>query len=108
MPDHEDQGRPVKDHTEISDITDWLAGHLAALLDVPAADIDTTVPLDALGVTSMEEVALTGALEEQYGLTIPLTDVRRHPSVESLCAHLNGLVAQHPNEALSSTGEGAA
>ncbi|MFG2664534.1 acyl carrier protein [Streptomyces sp. NPDC048387] len=98
----------MKDRTEMPDITDWLTGHLAALLDVPAADIDTTVPLDALGVTSMEEVALTVALEEQCGLTIPLIEVRRHPSVESLCAHLNGLVAQHPTEAPSSTGEGEA
>ncbi|MFI5617891.1 acyl carrier protein [Streptomyces sp. NPDC051567] len=72
------------------EITDWLTGHLAALLEVPAEEIDVTAPLDSLGVTSMEEVAITAELEARYGVALPVADMRRHPTVESLAGHLTG------------------
>ncbi|WP_327255836.1 acyl carrier protein [Streptomyces sp. NBC_01244] len=73
------------------EIADWLTGHLAALLEVATADIDPAVPLDALGVTSMEEVLITAELERRYGVAIPVADLRRHPTVESLSAYITGL-----------------
>ncbi|MEU9097333.1 acyl carrier protein [Streptomyces sp. NPDC048361] len=70
------------------EIRHWLTGHIAALLEVAAQDIDPDMPLDALGVTSMEEVIITADLESRYGVTLPLADMRRHPSIEALAAHL--------------------
>ncbi|MFF4369487.1 acyl carrier protein [Streptomyces sp. NPDC001594] len=80
------------------EITHWLTGRLATLLEVPTQEIDTTVPLDALGVTSMEEVMITSELEQRYGLALPVTEMRRHPSVDMLCIHLHSLTTQSPKE----------
>jgi acyl carrier protein len=76
-----------------SEITDWLTGRLAALLQIPATDIEPAVPLDALGVTSMEEVIITADLEAQYALKLAVPDLRRHPSIEALAAHISLLAA---------------
>lgn len=75
------------------EIADWLTGRLADLLEIPVEDVDVTVPLDLLGVSSMEEVEITASLETQYGLTLPVTEMRRHPTVESLCGYIAGLMA---------------
>ncbi|MFI8275537.1 acyl carrier protein [Streptomyces sp. NPDC085929] len=70
-------------------IAAWLTGHLAALLEVPAEAIDPHTPLDALGITSMEEVMITADLETRYDLVLPLTDVRRHPTIDDLSAYVS-------------------
>ncbi|MFD9337629.1 phosphopantetheine-binding protein [Streptomyces sp. NPDC060028] len=70
------------------EIRHWLTGHLAALLEVATQDIDPQTPLDALGVTSMEEVIITADLEARYGVTLPIADMRRHPSIDALAAHI--------------------
>ncbi|WP_051969189.1 acyl carrier protein [Kitasatospora azatica] len=77
--------------TDPEEIVQWLTGRLAELLEMPVADIDVTVPLDALGVTSMEEAVITGDLEARYGLVVPVADLRRHPTVESLGSYLADL-----------------
>lgn len=71
-----------------AEVTHWLTGHLAGLLEVTAADIDPTVPLDALGITSMEEVMITADLEARYAVTVPVADMRRHPTVAALSGHI--------------------
>lgn len=72
-------------------ITHWLTGHLAALLEVPEEDIDCALPLDALGVTSMEEVTITADLEARFGVRLPVAEMRRHPTVEALASHITAL-----------------
>ncbi|MFF1794033.1 acyl carrier protein [Kitasatospora sp. NPDC058263] len=81
------------------DVAEWLTRHLAALLEIPAEEIEPTVPLDALGVSSLEEQTLTADLEARYGLALPLADMRRHPTVAALSAHLAGLAAAHDGNA---------
>ncbi|MBV6699941.1 acyl carrier protein [Kitasatospora aureofaciens] len=76
--------------TDPAEMAAWLTGRLAELLELAPEEIDVTVPLDGLGVTSMEEVTVVAELEERYGLTIPVADLRRHPTVEALCSHLAG------------------
>ncbi|MEV7441299.1 acyl carrier protein [Streptomyces sp. NPDC091204] len=74
---------------EPSEIADWLAGHLATLLNVPSQDMDPQLPLDALGITSMEEVILTADLEQRYGISLPIPDMRRHPTIEGLSRYIH-------------------
>ncbi|MEV7524364.1 acyl carrier protein [Streptomyces sp. NPDC091371] len=77
------------------EIRQWLTGHIAALLEVAPQDIDPDTPLDALGVTSMEEVIITADLEARYGVALPLADMRRHPTIEALSTHITGHTAAH-------------
>ncbi|MER6256209.1 acyl carrier protein [Streptomyces sp. NPDC001584] len=74
--------------TDSAEITHWLTSHLAGLLDVPAADLDATMPLDALGITSMEEVMITADLEARYAVPVPIADMRRHPTIEALSGYI--------------------
>ncbi|MGW2587514.1 acyl carrier protein [Streptomyces virginiae] len=74
--------------TDPAEITRWLTGHLAGLLEVSAANIDPTAPLDALGITSMEEVMITAELEARYAVTVPVADMRRHPTVAALAGYI--------------------
>ncbi|GAB2701270.1 acyl carrier protein [Kitasatospora kifunensis] len=83
------------DPADPSDVADWLTRRLAALLEIPAEEIEPTVPLDALGVSSLEEVTITADLEARYGLALPITDLRRHPTILALSAHLAGLPTAH-------------
>lgn len=76
------------DSTSPTEVADWLTHRLAALLEFPAEEIEPTVPLDALGVSSLEEATLTADLETRYGLALPLTDLRRHPTILALSAHV--------------------
>ncbi|MEY9949856.1 acyl carrier protein [Kitasatospora sp. GAS1066B] len=82
-----------------ADVAGWLTLRLAALLEIPAEEIEPTVPLDALGVSSLEEQMLTADLEARYGLALPLTDMRRHPTIAALSAHLADLAAAHDRNA---------
>ncbi|MCT9091621.1 acyl carrier protein [Streptomyces sp. ASQP_92] len=86
---------------DLPEVTQWLTSRLATLLEVPTQEIDTEGPLDALGVTSMEETMIASELEQRYGLLLPVSEMRRHPSVDLLCAHLRDLAAANPAQGSS-------
>ncbi|MEU9194569.1 acyl carrier protein [Streptomyces hundungensis] len=77
--------------TDPQEIADWLTAHLADLTHTSAEEIDATAPLDTFGVTSLEEVEIIVQLEARYGLALPVTELRRHPSIEAFGTYLTDL-----------------
>ncbi|MGW6687018.1 acyl carrier protein [Streptomyces sp. NPDC054961] len=91
----------MTDSTDSAEITHWLTSHLAGLLEVPASDLDPTMPLDALGITSMEEVMITADLEARYAVTVPIADMRRHPTIEALSSYISSRMEAAPHDRIA-------
>ncbi|MER6199773.1 acyl carrier protein [Streptomyces sp. NPDC001586] len=91
----------MTDPTDSAEITHWLTSHLASLLEVPASDLDPTLPLDALGITSMEEVMITANLEARYAVTVPIADMRRHPTIAALSGYISSRMQTAPHDRIA-------
>lgn len=70
----------------------WMVEHLARHTARAAGAIDVDAPFDALGLDSMEAVALTGELELQFAVRIDPTALWDHGTLRALAAHVAGVL----------------
>ncbi len=70
------------------DVVRWLAGEIAAVLDLPADRLDPARPLDAYGVNSLMIPRVTLRLERALGVRVPAAALFEHPTLAALAAHL--------------------
>ena len=75
-----------------SEIRDWCIGHIAAMLERPAGDIDPDVRFARLGLDSATMINLIVAAEEWLGIEIDPDSIYQHRTVNALSAHLATLV----------------
>ncbi len=75
----------------------WLVEWVARTTDVPASQIDADRPLQEVGLSSREAVALAADLSELLGRTLAPTTLWQHPSVNGIVAALfaEGSAAAH-------------
>ncbi len=72
----------------------WLIEAVARQLELPAHTIDRQAPFSSYGLSSRGSVQLVGELEQWLGRDdLSPTLLWEHPSVQALCAHLEG---RHP------------
>ena len=69
-------------------IQEWLIVKFAALLGMPASEIDVHMSLDNYGLGSLQAVSLTGDLEDWLELQLPATLLWDYTSINSLANHL--------------------
>ncbi|OBK35451.1 hypothetical protein A5658_08640 [Mycobacterium sp. 1245111.1] len=74
----------------------WLATQLADMLDIPATEIDTSLPFAHYGLDSVRAVRLTATLAEHVGQELSPTLPYEYPTIDALCAHLTEDVAAEP------------
>ena len=75
-------------------IQDWLLTKVAEALAVDAAAIDVRESLATYGLGSVAAVSLTGDLETWLRLEVSPTLVWEYPTIESLAARLDEMLAE--------------
>ncbi|MBD2418965.1 acyl carrier protein [Anabaena cylindrica FACHB-243] len=69
-------------------IKNWLVFYLSKLLLVNHNEINTHLPLEYYGITSLEALRLTHAMEVWLGYRLSLELVYKYPTVEVLAQYL--------------------
>jgi acyl carrier protein len=77
----------------VDTLRDWLVDRVAGYREVPAAEIDPTVPLAELGLDSVYALSLCGEIEDSWGLETEPTVAWDHPTIDALAGHLHGELA---------------
>jgi thioester reductase-like protein len=67
-----------------------IAGVIAETLRIPVDVVAPNESFAALGMDSLAAIELTAAIEDELGVELPLTAVHEYPSLESLCAFIEG------------------
>lgn len=70
---------------------DWLVQRLAALLDLPAAEIPVDVPFAGLGLSSLQAVELSDHLQRWAGVELSPTAAYDYPSIADIAGHVAAL-----------------
>ncbi len=81
-------------------LRDWLVEKVAALLELPAAEIDPHAPLQSLGLDSLAAVTLSGELSDHLHRPVEPTIVYSHPTIAALTAHFSAETATPPAPAM--------
>ena len=69
-------------------IEDWLQTSVAAMLKLPAADVDCNYSLARLGIDSLMSLELLHAIEDGAGVVLPLAEFLESPSLKQLAARV--------------------
>ncbi|MCP3144577.1 condensation domain-containing protein [Pyxidicoccus xibeiensis] len=84
----------------------WLRSRLARALSMPAAALESTRPLTALGLDSIHAVELKGALEEELGVSVPVSLLLEGVHLDALTARALAEL-RHPTAVLPPLEAGA-
>lgn len=71
-----------------AELENWLLTEVATQTERPMAEIDPDLPFAALGLDSTVVIALTGEMEDKWGLEIDPTLVFEYPSIARLLDYL--------------------
>jgi acyl carrier protein len=74
-------------HTE-KQIRDRLVREVAEIAVIPVDRVDIREPFASYNIASIEAVELVGKLESWLGLTLDVTLMWDHPTIETLAGHL--------------------
>jgi len=75
-------------------ISDWLVESVAELLRLPADEVRTDVPFNALGLSSIQTVELSDRLQRWAGVELSPTAAYDYPAIDDISAHVAGLAAE--------------
>ncbi|WP_343708735.1 SDR family NAD(P)-dependent oxidoreductase [Mycobacterium sp.] len=87
---------PAHAAPDAGELAAWLATQLSELLDLPRADVDTSLPFAHYGLDSVQAVRLTAALAEHVGQDLSPTLPYEYPTIDTLCAYLTDGTAADP------------
>lgn len=73
--------------TELA-LRNWLIGHLATRVDIPAAEIDPTRTFEEYGLDSRVAIQVTGALEKVVERRLSPSLLYDFQSIDALAGHL--------------------
>lgn len=68
----------------------WLLEEIGRTLDKSPQELDPRLPFASLGLDSPAAVALTGDLEEHWGVEVDPTLIFEYPSIQRLLDYLEG------------------
>jgi acyl carrier protein len=81
-----------------AEIEAWLIEQVAAILSVPADEVDPTETFDSFGLASRDAVSLSGDLEDYLQQRLSPTLLYQYPTIRALAAHLAAPAAAAPAE----------
>ncbi len=73
---------------DASTIESWLKDRISKELKVSPAEVDIATPFDDMGLDSLAVLTTTGDLAEWLDRPLEAETLFRHPTIESLSAHL--------------------
>jgi acyl carrier protein len=77
----------------LAPITHWLTDRVAGHLDLPAEDVDPTIPLTTMGMDSVVAVNLCGEIEDRWQMPVDPTLVYDYPAIAQIARFLAGAIA---------------
>jgi acyl carrier protein len=69
-------------------IQQWLVSNIAQTIEVNPLELDVREPFTSFGLTSLDELGLSGDLENWLGIKIPPTITWDYPTIVSLSVYL--------------------
>ncbi|GAA2772750.1 MULTISPECIES: acyl carrier protein [Kitasatospora] len=73
----------------------WLSEYISELLDIAVEEVDSDIPLAALGVDSATTLVLAADLGAKLRRKVRPSEILEHPTIAELAGHL---AAQTPAE----------
>jgi polyketide synthase 13 len=92
--DTDNSGNPVSDvpakKTEMTvpELRQWLREWVGKAVGRPAHEIDESVPMVELGLSSRDAVAMAADIEDVTGVTLSVAVAFQHPTIESLATRI--------------------
>jgi polyketide synthase 13 len=92
--DTDNSGNPVSDvpakKTEMTvpELRQWLREWVGKAVGRPADEIDESVPMVELGLSSRDAVAMAADVEDMTGVTLSVAVAFQHPTIESLATRI--------------------
>jgi acyl carrier protein len=84
----------------------WLVMNTSEALEIDPATMDTDGNLEELGLDPLQGMCIAGYLEEWLGFKIPATVLEDHPTIESACDYIIGLIPESDRGLYSSVASG--
>jgi acyl carrier protein len=81
------------------EIEAWLTEQVAAILSVPADEVDPTETFDSFGLASRDAVSLSGDLEDYLQRRLSPTLLYQYPTIRALSEYLAAPAAEQPKPA---------
>ncbi|MEO9329222.1 polyketide synthase Pks13 [Gordonia aurantiaca] len=72
----------------VDELRDWLRDWVSQATGVPAAQIDVDRPMEELGLSSRDAVALAADVEDKTGVILTATVVYNHPTIATLAQRI--------------------
>lgn len=86
-----DEGPPSSHSPGEHEIREWFIAAIGAMLDVPAAALDTSVPFAELGLTSRHGVQMAAELSTWLGERVAVATVFDYPTIDSMAHFLSSV-----------------
>jgi polyketide synthase 13 len=93
-PDTDNSGNPVselpakKTDMTVPELRQWLRNWVGRAVGRPADEIDESVPMVELGLSSRDAVAMAADIEDMTGVTLSVAVAFQHPTIESLATRI--------------------
>ena len=81
----EPQGTP---HMTVPEMRQWLRNWVGKAVGRPADEIDESIPMVELGLSSRDAVAMAADIEDMTGVTLSVAVAFQHPTIESLATRI--------------------
>ena len=85
MSEHSNESNPGR---SVAEIQTWLVKYLAEELNIAESGVDVDITLDRLGVSSLNAVVMSGAMESWLGKSVDPTAPYDHPTISKLAIFL--------------------
>jgi acyl carrier protein len=82
--------------TTPADVRQWLVDRVCAYLEIPTPELDVHAPLAEIGLDSVYALALSGDVEDTFGIEIEPTVAWDYPTVDELAGAIADRVAHLP------------
>ncbi len=86
----------------VGELRDWLREWVSQATGVPVGQIDVDRPMEELGLSSRDAVALAADVEDKTGVILTATVVYNHPTISSLAQRI---IEGDPDEGLDDTAD---
>ena len=77
-----------KSDMTVPELRQWLREWVGRAVGKPADDIDESVPMVELGLSSRDAVAMAADIEDMTGVTLSVAVAFQHPTIESLATRI--------------------
>lgn len=103
MADTEHPEEAKKAELTVPEMREWLRNWVGRAVGKSPDDVDETVPMVELGLSSRDAVAMAADIEDMTGVTLSVAVAFQHPTIESLATRIVEGEPEVPDDELDAT-----